>query len=107
MHEISPHELADWLADPCRDAPFLLDVREPAEVAVCRLEGSVNIPMHLIPSRQAELPDDRPIVAICHHGVRSYHVAVWLENAGFDAPLSLAGGVSAWADEIDSCMPRY
>lgn len=107
MREISPHELSDWLADAGRVTPFLLDVREPAEVAVCRLEGSTNIPMHLIPSRQAELPDDRPIVVICHHGVRSHHVAVWLEHAGFDTPLSLIGGLAAWADEIDPDMPRY
>ena len=107
MQEITAADLSAWLADPARPQPFLLDVREPWEVEICRLPDSVNLPMNLIPLRQAELPDDRPIVAICHHGVRSYQVALWLEHTGFDTPLSLAGGVDAWSASVDPALPRY
>ena len=53
------------------------------------------------------LPDDAPLVVICHHGVRSYQVAAYLLNAGFAEVFSLAGGVAAWADQVDPAMPRY
>ncbi|MGL6069894.1 rhodanese-like domain-containing protein [Craterilacuibacter sp.] len=107
ISEIRVAELAVWLADTQRQAPFLLDVREPWEVEIACLADSSNIPMHLIPLRMNELPDDIPIVTICHHGVRSYQVALYLENAGFEQVQSLAGGVEAWASNIDTQMARY
>ena len=61
--------------------------------------------------RDAILPSDiggdAPLVVICHHGVRSYQVAAYLLNAGFAEVFSLAGGVAAWADQVDPAMPRY
>lgn len=107
ISEIRVAELAAWLANTQRQAPFLLDVREPWEVEIAGIANSSNIPMHLIPLRMNELPDDIPIVTICHHGVRSYQVALYLENAGFEQVQSLAGGVEAWASSIDANMARY
>lgn len=105
--EISSKDLAGWLADSSRQQPLLLDVRESWEYALARIEGSTHMPMNLIPLRLSELPDDQPIVTICHHGVRSYQVGLYLQNAGFEQVLSLKGGVDAWANEVDPTMAHY
>ena len=78
------------------DKPFLLDVREPQEVtAEGIIEGALHIPMNGVPARIGELPRDREIVAVCKRGQRSWNVAAWLKQQGFQA-LSLAGGLDAW-----------
>lgn len=107
MKQLLPRQLADWLADPNRPQPLLLDVRESWEYELCHLPDSLHIPMHLIPVRSSELPKDREIVAICHHGGRSMQVAMYLEHQGFAGLYNLAGGVNAWACEIDSSLRRY
>jgi rhodanese-related sulfurtransferase len=105
--EISSKDLAGWLADSNRQQPLLLDVRESWEYALAHIDGSTHMPMNLIPLRLSELPDDQPIVTICHHGVRSYQVGLYLQNAGFEQVLSLKGGVDAWANEVDPTMAHY
>ncbi|OWY38099.1 sulfurtransferase [Xenophilus sp. AP218F] len=107
VREISAPELAARLADSAAGPLLLLDVREGWEWDIARIEGSVHMPMNLIPLRQGELPDGVTIVAICHHGVRSAHVAMYLQDVGFDDVLSLAGGVEAWASQVDPTMARY
>ena len=107
MQQITPTELAAWLADEHRESPLLLDVREPWEFQTCHIEGSLAMPMALVPERQQELPDDRAIVCICHHGARSLQVAYFLERAGFENVINLAGGVDAWALQVDRSMPTY
>ena len=107
MQQITPTELAAWLADESREPPLLLDVREPWEFQTCHIAGSVTMPMALVPIRQQELPDDRAVVCICHHGARSMQVAYFLERAGFDNVINLAGGVDAWALQVDGSMPTY
>jgi rhodanese-related sulfurtransferase len=107
MQQITPTELAAWLADESREPPLLLDVREPWEFQTCHITGSLTMPMALVPIRQQELPDDRPVVCICHHGARSMQVAYFLERAGFDNMINLAGGVDAWALQVDRSMPTY
>ena len=88
--------------------PVLLDVREPWEIATASIPGSINIPMGDIPSRaHAELDPDSPIVVMCHHGVRSLSVTMWLRNQGFDHAQSLAGGIDQWSRTIDATVPRY
>lgn len=104
--EIAPAELAALLADD-PSGVFLLDVREPWEWQLTHLDGSHHLPMHLVPLRHNELPDDRLIVALCHHGVRSLQVCHYLRDAGFDRVVSLQGGLDAWAGQIDANMPRY
>jgi rhodanese-related sulfurtransferase len=107
MKQITPAELAAWLADTTRPAPLLLDVREPWEYALCQIDGSQNQPMQTIPATVEQFDEARPTVVICHHGMRSYQVGVFLERAGFDAVFNLAGGVAAWADEVEPGMARY
>lgn len=107
IREISARDLAAWRADSTAAQPLLLDVREDWEVQLASIAGSLHIPMNLIPLRMSELPDDQPIVTVCHHGVRSYQVGLYLANAGFEQVLSLQGGVEAWASEIDPGMAHY
>ncbi|MEW6118876.1 MAG: rhodanese-like domain-containing protein [Pseudomonadota bacterium] len=105
MRQIRPVELAAYLAQG--HAPVLLDVREPWEAGICRLPGSLLIPMRDLPARLNELNKEAETVVICHHGVRSYHAARYLESLGFGDVINLSGGVAAWADEVDPAMPRY
>jgi rhodanese-related sulfurtransferase len=90
------------------NTPLLLDVREPWEFERARLPDSLLIPMGEMTSRaHAELDPDEPIVVVCHHGMRSLSVAMWLRNQGFDKAQSLAGGIDAWSRTVDSGVPRY
>ena len=100
-------DLARWRADALRVAPLLVDVREPWEYAFCRIDGSMSIPLGDLTRRQAELPRDRPLVLVCHHGNRSQHAAMLLAGAGFSQVHNLQGGVEAWAAEIEPAMKRY
>lgn len=106
IRQISAIELKARLADT-ESAPFLLDVREAREFDYCRIEGAVLIPLGELPRRADELPDDRDIVAICHHGARSFNAAAFLKQArGLDV-INLQGGVAAWADQVEPTMKRY
>ncbi len=105
LPQISAPELAEWLAGD--DPPFLLDVREPWEAEICAIGGSVNVPMGQVPGRLAQLPTDRPIVVICHHGMRSLQITSFLRSRGFDRAQNLAGGVDSWAQTVDFAMPTY
>jgi rhodanese-related sulfurtransferase len=107
MEQIRPVELAAWLGDENRPKPLLLDVREPWEVAHCAIEGSVSVPMGSVPSRVAEIDAAREVVCICHHGMRSQQVAMFLASAGFERVFNLSGGVHAWAEQVDPRMPTY
>lgn len=89
-----------------RGEALLLDVREPYELAQAHVEGAVHIPMRQVPARLAELPRDRPILVMCHHGGRSQMVADWLAANGLRAE-NVAGGIDAWADEVDPSVPHY
>lgn len=107
MRQITATELAERLADPHGSKPFLLDVREPVEFEICRIEGSTLMPMASVPARQTELDPDDEIVVICHHGGRSAQVCMFLERQGFSKVINLAGGVAAWAAQVDPTMPQY
>lgn len=107
MRHIRPAELKAWLDDPSQPRPLLLDVREPWEYALCRIEGAQSMPMQGIPARIGELDPRQEIVCICHHGVRSFHVARFLEHNGFTNVINLTGGVDGWAKEADPTMPTY
>ena len=86
----------------------LLDVREPWEYQTAHVEGSLLMPMGEIPSRAfQELDPEAHIVAICHSGVRSMNVAVWLRNQGFENTQSLQGGIDAWSRLVDPAIARY
>jgi len=105
MRHFRPAELDAYLKNG--HAPVLLDVREPWEYGICKLPGARLIPMRDLPARLDELDRHAEIVVICHHGVRSYHAARYLEAMGFSAVVNLSGGMAAWADEVDPATPRY
>jgi rhodanese-related sulfurtransferase len=107
MKTLSVRELADWLADEQRVKPLLLDVREPWEQQICRIEGSEPMPMRTVPARIGELEPGRDVVCVCHHGGRSMQVALFLERQGFANVYNLTGGVDAWARQVDKAMPTY
>lgn len=88
--------------------PFVLvDVREPVEWQICRIEGSVLIPLATLPQRLAEVPCDAEVVTVCHTGQRSLAAAKFLRGAGVARARSLRGGVEAWAAMVDPAMARY
>ncbi len=107
MEHVSARELADWLADPTRARPLLLDVREDWEYGICHLDDANLMPMNTVPARIDELDDEAAIVCICHHGARSMQVAAFLERNGFGKVTNLTGGMHAWAVQVDSAMPKY
>ncbi|MDI1248873.1 MAG: rhodanese-like domain-containing protein [Lacunisphaera sp.] len=90
-----------------QDGALLLDVREPDEVATCAVAGSRPIPMRQIPENTAGLPLDRQILVLCHHGGRSQRVTQFLRANGFANATNVAGGIDAWAAEIDPSLARY
>ena len=99
--------LHDWLADSARAAPLILDVREPWEHAICRIEQARLLPMQEIPAHCSELPRDQDIVVLCHHGMRSLQVALYLRDAGLERLYNLDGGIAAWAEQVEPTMARY
>jgi len=105
--QLAAAELARWRADQSRDAPLLVDVREPWEFAYCRIDGSLSMPLGEFARRRAELPRGRPLVLVCHHGHRSQHAAMLLAGAGFAQVHNLLGGVESWAVDVDPAMKRY
>lgn len=88
------------------DQAVLLDVREPDELAICQVPGSLPIPMREIPARISELPDQHVLV-LCHHGGRSARVTQFLRANGFERASNIAGGIDAWAAQIDPTLTRY
>ena len=107
IHEVTPPELDAWRKDASRASPLVVDVREPWEHDRARIDGSTLIPMREIPARIGELPDDRDIVLMCHHGTRSAQVAQWLARNGLSRVHNLAGGIDAWSRLVDPAIPRY
>ena len=107
MKQITPPELAAWLADDGREKPLLLDVREAWEFEKARIAGAKLVPMREIAARLDEINPARPIVAICHHGGRSLQVAMFLEKNGYNNVHNLAGGVDGWSKTVDPAVPLY
>ena len=106
MRQMTVHELQELLTQP-GEKPVLLDVREGWEINICALSGALHIPMGQIPARIEELSPEQEMVVVCHHGVRSLHVAHFLASRGFSKLYNLQGGVDAWAREIDPAMRTY
>ena len=89
-------------------APHLVvDVREGWERQICALSESLHVPMGSLAEALTELPRDRPLTLLCHHGVRSLNAAVWLRGHGFEQACSVKGGIDAFAARIEPTMARY
>jgi rhodanese-related sulfurtransferase len=102
---ITPRELKERLEKG--DKPFLLDVREPWEYALAKLDGSHLIPLGTLPQSLAKLDRNTEIVAYCHHGMRSADAAGFLFQQGFTTVKNLIGGIDAWSVQVDPTVPRY
>jgi molybdopterin/thiamine biosynthesis adenylyltransferase/rhodanese-related sulfurtransferase len=103
--EMSPHELKRRM-----DAgePFeLIDVREPFEYEIARIDGAKLMPLGEISGRLDELSGEQPIVVHCHSGKRSAQAARLLQQRGFANVYNLEGGIDAWSDQIDPSVPKY
>jgi len=88
----------------------LIDVREPMEHEIARIEGAHLIPMNNVPGRLTAIEaiaDEARIIVYCHHGMRSLSVVNWLREQGVEACQSMAGGIESWSLEIDRSVPRY
>ncbi len=89
------------------DTIFLLDVREPHEYSMAKIEGSVLIPLGELPTSLDKLNSNDEIVALCHRGMRSADAVGFLMQQGFSNVKNLIGGIDAWSTEVDPEVPRY
>ena len=111
---IRPAQLAAWLAEHTSangTLPVVLDVREAWELKTASVRPAgfelLHVPMHTIPARLQDLPQDRAIACLCHHGARSAQVTHFLLQHGFDEVVNLHGGIHAWSHEVDAAVPQY
>jgi len=104
--EITVNE-ARQLLQPTPPQALIIDVREPYEVQICQLAGARHIPMRQLPAQLDELPRDQHLLIMCHHGSRSQAVTGYLRAQGFAKVSNIAGGINAWAMEIDPTLARY
>jgi len=113
IDQIRPRELASWITRHQDAGPaVVLDVREPGELRTASIGAGEDftllaIPMGSVPPRLSELDPETPIACLCHHGGRSMQVAQFLHQQGFTRVANIAGGIHAWADELDPTIPRY
>lgn len=105
--EINARELKARLA--AGKPTHLVDVREPWERAIAALKDQQHIPLDELPERAGEVraPEGALVVIYCHHGVRSLAAAQFLEQQGLKGVVSLAGGIDAWAQQVDAKVPVY
>jgi adenylyltransferase/sulfurtransferase len=94
----------EWMANP---GLVVIDVREPHEYEIARIDGARLIPLSELPGRLGEIDGRAEIVTHCHHGQRSLRALELLKGAGFSHVRSLQGGIDAWSVEVDPEVPRY
>ena len=112
IDQVRPSQLAAWFtAAAGQGLPVVLDVREAVELQTARVTPDgfelVAMPMGSVPARLAELDPARPMACLCHHGMRSQRVAVFLAGNGFAHVANIAGGIDAWSRELDPSIASY
>jgi rhodanese-related sulfurtransferase len=113
--QIRPAAFSQWLAMQSDAQPLVLDVREPWETHTAAIQPVPDapafdvlfMPMQSIAQRLNELPQDRTIACLCHHGIRSQQVAAFLQHQGFEQVVNIAGGIDAWSRELDASVAIY
>jgi rhodanese-related sulfurtransferase len=105
--QITVSQLHNMLQADNGEKPHMLDVREPWEWQLARIEGAEHLPMGQIPAAVDDLDKTRPTVIICHHGTRSLQVVAFLQRQGFTNLHNLQGGIDAWSREIDPTVVLY
>jgi adenylyltransferase/sulfurtransferase len=104
-YTITPKELKERLDRG--ESVRLVDVREPWEHSLAKIEGSTLIPLGTLPQSLDQLRKDEDIVAYCHHGMRSADATGFLVQQGFTKVKNLVGGIDAWSIQVDPNVPRY
>lgn len=106
--EIAPREVKRLIE--AGEKIHLIDVREPFEYQLARIDGSELIPMNTVPVVLQNLDakaGEATLIVFCHHGMRSLTVVNWLRQQGVDACQSMSGGIHQWSCEIDPAVPAY
>ena len=85
----------------------LIDVREPEEFELARVEGAELLPLSRFEEWAGALKPEDEIVVMCHHGIRSAQVCAYLSRQGFEKIYNLSGGIDRWSAEVDPSIPRY
>jgi rhodanese-related sulfurtransferase len=110
ISQISVQALAERMAE-VGESLQLIDVREPEELAIARVDTFMNLPLSQFAEWSAGIKDrldaDAETLVMCHHGMRSAQMCQWLINQGFTNVKNVAGGIEAYAVEVDSTVPRY
>lgn len=107
MRDLTVQSLRAALDDGSAASWQVIDVREPWEHALCSIPAARLMPMQSLSPRLGELDPALTTVVLCHHGARSFQVALWLERNGFTDVANLDGGIDAWAREVEPGMPLY
>ena len=102
--DLAPERVAELLGS---DQVDLIDVREPHEWEIVHIDAARLIPLGQLPERLTELDGHAEIVTHCHHGARSMKALEILRGAGYGKVRSLAGGIDAWAERVETGLPRY
>jgi len=103
--DISPKQLKAMLVD--NSDLFVLDVREPFELEICRIAGTWEIPLGELSQRYAEVPKDQDVVVHCKMGGRSTQAVEFLQSKGYTRVKNLAGGILRWIDDVDGSQAKY
>ena len=103
--EITTHELKKLIDE--KSSFTLIDVREPHEYQICRIEGATLMPLATIANQMTGLDQTGEIITYCHAGMRSYKAAEFLKSMGFGKVRSLKGGIKSWSRDIDPSIPVY
>jgi rhodanese-related sulfurtransferase len=103
--EIDAGEYARWQREG--KSHCLLDVRESEELRAASIPGALHLPMDQLVQRVDEIPRDKTLVVMCHHGGRSATVAGFLSQMGFTDVYNLDGGIDAYARSVDPAIGRY
>ena len=102
---ISPNDVAERIKNG--EELNLIDVREPMEYEIASIEGAKLLPLSLFTEWIDDLQPDKEIIVMCHHGIRSANLCVFLVRNGFEKVFNLDGGIDLWSKEVDGNIPRY
>lgn len=111
MHDFKVNELSPqaFVELSKKEELCLIDVREDFELDICKIQGAKHIKMGDIPANLEQIPKDKKVVLLCHHGIRSKKIASYLLSQAFDADkiFNLTGGIHAYSQEIDPSLKLY
>ena len=104
IEDLNPKQFKDYLDN---NTAILVDVREQGEIDICKIDGSISMPMSKGPEQYDELNPSDNVAIYCHHGMRSLQIAEFLESKGYESLFNLQGGIDAWSREIDPSVDTY